>query len=189
MPPQELAQKIKAHAKFLGVFHTGIAKAEKPDGAHLDEWLQCNYHGDMAYMQNCRDMRIDPASLAPGAKSIIVCAMNYYAPFETTSKPDEGCISRYAWGDDYHDVLRARLKALLAFIQEQAPGSNGRVFVDSAPVMEKEWVISSLAAAVSGMCVRANGFVAHRFQDALHRDGAFHYECVRSYFRASPAKS
>ena len=84
-------------------------------------------------------------------------------------------MSRYAWGDDYHDVIRARLKELPALIQELAPGTNGRAFVDSAPVIEKEWATSSLAAAFAGMCVRANGFAANRFQGFLHRNGAFQF--------------
>ena len=141
MNQADLSQKIRQHATSLGFFRTGIARAEKLDSVHLDDWLSRNYHGDMAYMQDRRDMRLDPSTLVPDAKSIIVCAMNYYTPHETTAAADEGRISRYAWGDDYHDVIRARLKELLAFIQQQMPGTNGRVFVDSAPVMEKEWAV------------------------------------------------
>jgi len=141
MLKKELSQKIKLRAASLGFFRAGITKAEPLDGAHLDVWLSRSFHGDMAYMKDRRDMRLDPAKLVTGAKSIIVCAMNYYTPFESATAADEGCISRYAWGDDYHDVIRARLKKLLAAIQELAPGTNGRAFVDSAPVMEKEWAV------------------------------------------------
>jgi epoxyqueuosine reductase len=137
----DLTKSIKHHTTSLNFFRAGIAKAEQLDGAHLDEWLKRGYHGEMAYMKDRRDLRLDVQTLVPGAKSIIVCAMNYYTPFETTAAADEGRISRYAWGDDYHDVIRARLKELLAYIQELAPGTTGRVFVDSAPVMEKEWAV------------------------------------------------
>lgn len=132
---------IKKHAQELGFFRVGIARSERLDPAHLDEWLNRGYHGEMTYMKERRELRLDPSTLVPNAKSIIVCAINYYTPYNTTTEPDEGRISRYAWGDDYHDVLRARLKELLAFIQKESPESNGRVFVDSAPVMEKEWAV------------------------------------------------
>ena len=136
-----ISQNIKDRAHALGFFRTGIAKAERLHGAHLDAWLQRGFHGDMHYLQDRRNMRLDPSTLVANAKSIIVCAMNYYTSFESATAADEGRISRYAWGDDYHDVMRARLKELLAFIQQQAPGANGRAFVDSAPVMEKEWAV------------------------------------------------
>ncbi len=141
MPQNDLTTKIKEQAHQLGFFRIGVAKTERLDPAHLDDWLHRGYHGEMAYMKDRRDLRLDPATLAPHAKSIIVCAMNYYTPFDTTVNPGEGRISRYAWGDDYHDVIRARLKELLAFIQKEQPEANGRVFVDSAPVMEKEWAV------------------------------------------------
>lgn len=136
-----LSKKITAFALSLGFFRAGIARAEKLDGRQLDEWLRRGYHGEMAWMQSRRDLRLDPAALVPGAKSVIVCAMNYYTQTKTTDNPDEGRISRYAWGDDYHEVLRVRLKKLLAFIQREIPQADGRVFVDSAPIMEKAWAV------------------------------------------------
>ena len=100
MPQKEVSQKIKSRAHDLGFFRSGIAKAEPLDGARLDAWLLRTFHGDMAYMKDHRNMRLDQATLVPNATSIIVCAINYYTQFETTSEPDEGRISRYAWGDD-----------------------------------------------------------------------------------------
>ena len=141
MSISELTTQIKRAAQSLGFFRVGIARAESLDPQHLDEWLERDYHGEMAYMKDRRDLRLDPSTLVENAKSIIVCAMNYYTPFETTEQPEEGRISRYAWGDDYHDVIRTRLKSLLAFIQERSPEAQGRVFVDSAPVMEKAWAV------------------------------------------------
>ena len=139
MSLKQLTIDIKTYAQSLGFFRIGIVKAEPLENEHLDEWLNRGYHGEMAYMKDRRDLRLDPSTLVPNAKSVIVCAMNYYTPFETTENPDKGRISRYAWGDDYHDVLRARLKQLLEFIQQKEPQAQGRAFVDSAPVMEKQW--------------------------------------------------
>ncbi len=132
------SEPIKNQARELGFDLVGIAKAEKLDAERLDDWLQRDFHGNMAWMATRRDLRLDLSTLVPDAKSIIVCAVNYYWPEETESDPAHARISRYGWGADYHDIVRARLKQLLAFIQEQQP-CNGRVFVDSAPVMERVW--------------------------------------------------
>lgn len=108
-------------------------------GKNLQEWLANRYHGEMHYMANHQTQRIDPRMLVPGAKSVIVVAMNYYTSQPAVLQEGTGRISRYAWGLDYHDVLRHRMKQLLAQIQLLAPGTAGRVFVDSAPVLEKVW--------------------------------------------------
>ena len=136
-----LVEKIKDFARSLGFFRTGVAPAEKLDGARLDDWLGRGFHGDLAWMPNRRDLRLDPALLLPNARSVIVCAMNYFIEAQGSDDLAVGRISRYAWGDDYHEVLRARLKKLLAFIQQELPQAKGRVFVDSAPVWEKVWAV------------------------------------------------
>ena len=141
MSLSNLSKQIKEKAQSLGFFRTGITKAEPLDATLLDEWLERGYHGEMSYMKDRRDLRLNPSILVPKTKSIIVCAMNYYTPCESSYAPTNGRISRYAWGDDYHDLIRSRLKVLLRFIQQKHPKTNGRVFVDSAPVMEKEWAI------------------------------------------------
>lgn len=133
------SDNIKQKAYELGFSLIGIAKAEKLPADKLDAWLGKKYYGKMEYMPRRRDLRLDPSLLVANAKSIIVTGTNYYTNFQPSRQADVGVISRYAWGDDYHDVVRARLKKLLAFIQEQQPNTNGRVFVDSAPVMEKVW--------------------------------------------------
>lgn len=134
-----LSEKIKRRSSELGFVKTGMAQADTLDPEKLDAWLQRGYHGTMEWMQSRRDLRLDPATLVPNARSVIVCAMNYYTPYENSTSPEKGRISRYAWGDDYHDVLWARLKELLSFIKEHRPEAHGRAFVDSAPVMEKVW--------------------------------------------------
>lgn len=141
MSISKLTARIKETAYSLGFFRVGIAPAESLDGSRLDMWLKRDYHGDMLYMQTHRDIRLDPAKLVAHAKSIIVCAMNYYTPFASAREANQGRFSRYAWGNDYHNVIRPRLQKLLTFIREAHPGVKGRVFVDSAPVLEKEWAV------------------------------------------------
>lgn len=136
-----LSEKIKRRASELGFAKTGIAKSTRLEPEKLDDWLQRGYHGTMEWMQSRRDVRLDPETLVPNARSVIVCAMNYYTPYKNSVSPEKGRVSRYAWGDDYHEVLRSRLKELLSFIRAHHPEANGRVFVDSAPVMEKVWAV------------------------------------------------
>ncbi|NOY61459.1 MAG: tRNA epoxyqueuosine(34) reductase QueG [Calditrichaeota bacterium] len=139
----EISQKIKQFAHDLEFDKTGIAVAEPLDPAPLEEWLRRNEHGKMAYMQNNVEKRLDPRKLVEGAKSVISLAKNYYTPHKHSTEFSVGRISRYAWGDDYHDVLRPRLKEVLAHIQKLVPGCNGRVFVDTAPIMDKQWAVKA----------------------------------------------
>ncbi len=135
------AQEVKAYARSLGFSSVGIARAEPLDGRRLDEWLRRGFHADMEWMRSRRDLRLDPTALVPDARTVIVCALKYFTPFVPTDDPRTGRISRYAWGDDYHRVMRQKLKALLAFIKRALPEVNGRCFVDSAPLMEKVWAV------------------------------------------------
>ncbi|RMH73600.1 MAG: tRNA epoxyqueuosine(34) reductase QueG [Gemmatimonadetes bacterium] len=138
-----LSNQIKAKAKALGFCLVGIAPAEplQSEADQLAEWLARGYHATMHWMERHREKRIDPAKLVPGAQSIIVVAMNYKTDYEPVDDPQVGKISRYACGDDYHEVLRPRLKALLHFIQTLVPAAEGRVFVDTAPMMDKVWAV------------------------------------------------
>ncbi|MDZ7317283.1 MAG: tRNA epoxyqueuosine(34) reductase QueG [candidate division KSB1 bacterium] len=135
-----LSEKIKSFARSLGFCAVGIARAERLDGSSLDEWLRRGYHGEMAWMAVRRELRLDPAALLPNAKSVIVCAMNYFTN-RRPATPTEGCISLYALGDDYHHVLKNLLRRLLDFIRAENPGVSGRICVDSAPIMEKAWAV------------------------------------------------
>jgi len=137
----EISQKIKRFAHDLGFEKVGIARAESLDPAPLEKWLRRNYHCKMAYMQNNIEKRLDPRNLVEGAKSVISVAKNYYTPQKHSTDFAVGRISRYAWGDDYHDVLRPRLKEMLTHIQKLVPSCNGRVFVDTAPIMDKQWAV------------------------------------------------
>lgn len=133
-------QLIKAEAKRLGFLFCGIAKAEflEEEAPRLDEWLRNNYNGKMAYMENYFDKRLDPRLLVDGAKSIISVGLNYFTdkkPLDTTAPK----ISKYAYGTDYHFVIKEKLALLMQFINENIGEVEGRAFVDSAPVLDKVW--------------------------------------------------
>ncbi len=118
----------------------GISKAElmEDEARKLEIWLSKGFHGEMAYMANHFDKRIDPTKLMPGAKSVVSLIYNYY-PGERLRGDEVFKISRYAYGEDYHKVVRRKLKALVSDLKEEIGDFHGRVFVDSAPVMERDW--------------------------------------------------
>lgn len=130
---------IKQAAAALGFSYCGIAKAQMldDDARKLEAWLSKGMHGNMQYMENHFDLRVDPTLLVPGAKSVITLMMNYYPA--ATQQQDAPKISKYAYGSDYHEVIRSKLKELLQLINQQIGEVNGRGFVDSAPVLERSW--------------------------------------------------
>jgi epoxyqueuosine reductase len=134
---------IKLKAQELGFFHCGVSKAEflLEEAPRLEDWLKRNYNGKMSYMENHFDKRLDPTLLVEGAKSVVSLLLNYYPTQE--QNPDAPKISKYAYGEDYHDIIREKLKELFQFIQEEIGEVGGRVFVDSAPVMDKAWAKKS----------------------------------------------
>lgn len=134
---------IKNLAKNLGFDFCGIAKAEylDDDAARLEKWLKNGRHGNMQYMENHFDMRVNPTLLVPGAASVITLLFNYYP--SQTQVPEAPKISKYAYGKDYHEVIRAKLHEFLFEIRSQIGEVNGRGFVDSAPVLERAWALRS----------------------------------------------
>lgn len=134
---------VKSLAFSLGFAECGIAKAERldEDARRLEAWLNKGRHAGMQYMENHFDLRIDPTKLVPGAKSVITLLFNYY-PAET-QKSDAPKIAKYAWGEDYHEVIREKLKLFLFRLHETVGDVNGRGFVDSAPVLERAWAQKS----------------------------------------------
>ena len=134
---------IRQTAARLGFDHCGIAQAVQldEDARRLEQWLQQGMHGNMAYMENHFDLRINPAKLVPGARSVITLLQNYY-PAETQSPGAPG-ISRYAWGRDYHTVIKEKLRNLLQCMREEIGEIDGRGFIDSAPVLERAWAQKS----------------------------------------------
>jgi epoxyqueuosine reductase len=136
-----LTREVKAEAKRLGFDACGISKAERLDkeARRLEDWLLAGRHGSMGWMENHFDKRVDPRELVEGARTVISVLHNYYQPVHHTEGPYAGKVSRYAWGDDYHDVMKERLYALYNWLDGRAGGINGRAFVDSAPVLDKAW--------------------------------------------------
>jgi epoxyqueuosine reductase len=132
---------IKSEARRLGFEACGISRAEYLDDAarRLETWLNQGRHASMSWMERNFDKRVDPRRLVEGARSVISVLCSYYAPVRSESLPADARISRYAWGEDYHHVLKDKLKALFEFIQSHVPEARGRAFVDSAPVMDKVW--------------------------------------------------
>ena len=142
-PLRDLSDQIRHQALVLGFDLVGIvpATALSPERDRLREWLARGYHGQMAWMARDPEQRTDPTKLFPAARSVIVVALNYYTPDKHSATPDTGKVSRYAWGDDYHDVVGNKLRALLSWIQEQAPGATGKVCVDIQPMLDKAWAV------------------------------------------------
>jgi len=119
----------------------GVARAKHLDqeARDLEDWLRRGLHGTMSWMENHFDKRVDPRKLVPGATSVISVLDNYYQPTVPVTDANTGRISRYAWGDDYHTVMKSRLAELFDWLDREAGGISGRIFVDSAPVMDKAW--------------------------------------------------
>ena len=136
----EYAQFIKREAKALGFLSCGIAKAGflEEEAPKLEEWLRQGRHGQMKYMENHFDKRLDPTKLVPGAKSVITLLFNYYSE-EKQQDASAPKISQYAYGEDYHHVIKQKLRQLLERLRDNIGAIEGRVFVDSAPVMDKAW--------------------------------------------------
>jgi epoxyqueuosine reductase len=138
---------IKERALLEGFHKVGIVRAEPlaEEASRLKEWLARGYHGEMSWMARDVEKRLDPREIFPQARSIVVVALNYYTPDQHHPDRHEtsrtGKVSRYAWGDDYHDVLKAKLESLLSWIREQAPDAAGKVCVDIQPIMDKAWAV------------------------------------------------
>lgn len=134
---------IKAEAKRLGFLSCGISKAGflEEEAPRLEAYLKANMNGEMTYMENHFDKRLDPTILVPGSKSVISLLLNYF-PVET-QREDTYKISKYAYGTDYHFVIKDKLKQLMDFISEEIGEVSGRAFVDSAPVLDKAWASKS----------------------------------------------
>jgi len=134
---------VKSTASALGFDFCGIAEAVfmEEDARKLENWLAKGYHGKMSYMERYFDLRVDPRKLVPGAKSVVTLMMNYYPSVEQREGTPK--IARYAYGKDYHEVIREKLNAFLFTLREEIGEINGRGFVDSAPVLERSWAVRS----------------------------------------------
>lgn len=158
------SQLIKSEAKRLGFLSCGISKAAflEEEAPRLEKWLKNNMNGEMGYMENHFDKRLDPTVLVPGSKSVISLLLNYYP--SQTQNPDSYKISKYAYGTDYHFIIKDKLKELMHFISEEIGEVNGRAFVDSAPVLDKAW------AAKSGL-----GWIGKHSNLLTKQSGSFYF--------------
>lgn len=134
---------IKTEAKRLGFLSCGISKVDflEEEAPRLEKWLNNNMHGEMSYMANHFDKRLDPRKLVEGSKSVISLLLNYFP--EKTQREDSYKISKYAYGQDYHHIIKGKLRQLQEFITEEIGEVHGRAFVDSAPVLDKAWAAKS----------------------------------------------
>lgn len=155
---------IKEEAKRLGFISCGVSKAEflEEEAPRLESWLTKNMNGQMSYMENHFDKRLDPTKLVEGSKSVISLLLNYYP--EETQNTDALKISKYAYGQDYHYVIKSKLRELQEFITDNIGEVEGRAFVDSAPVLDKAW------AAKSGL-----GWIGKNSNLITQRVGSFYF--------------
>ena len=146
------SRKLKEHARTTGFEKVGIARAEvlSSERTRLEKWLGLGYHGEMGWMARDPRQRTDPRQIFPEARSVVVVAVNYYTDHQHAASTARGGgrdhggsltgkVSRYAWGDDYHEVVGDKLRALLKWIKEQSPETEGKVCVDIQPTMDKAW--------------------------------------------------
>lgn len=161
---EKYTQLIKAESKRLGFLSCGISKAGflEEEAPRLEAWLNKNHHGQMAYMENHFDKRLNPTLLVEDAKSVISLLLNYYPSEEQNT--DSYKISKYAYGQDYHFVIKEKLKELLDTIQSEIGAVSGRAFVDSAPVLDKAW------AAKSGL-----GWIGKNSNLISQKTGSFYF--------------
>ncbi|MGM8360383.1 tRNA epoxyqueuosine(34) reductase QueG [Flavobacterium sp. ARAG 55.4] len=161
---QKYSQFIKSEAKRLGFLSCGISKAGflEEEAPRLENWLNKNLNGRMSYMENHFDKRLDPTLLVDDAKSVVSLLLNYYPQQEQIQ--DSYKISKYAYGQDYHFVIKEKLKELLFSVQENIGEVSGRVFVDSAPVLDKAW------AAKSGL-----GWIGKNSNLLTQKTGSFYF--------------
>lgn len=142
-PSKGFSDQIRHKARELGFELVGIVPATPlhAEQERLREWLARGYHGDMSWMARDPEKRTDPLKIFPAARSVIAVAINYYTPEQHSSSPETGKVSRYAWGDDYHDVIGNKLRDLLSWIQVHIPTATGKVCVDIQPMMDKAWAV------------------------------------------------
>lgn len=155
---------IKAEAQRLGFLSCGVSKADflENEAPRLEQWLKSGFQGEMSYMENHFDKRLDPRLLVDGAKSVVSLLLNYY-PSQFQNQ-ESYKISKYAYGQDYHFVIKDKLKDLLHFIQDEIGEVSGRAFVDSAPILDKAW------AAKSGL-----GWIGKHSNLLTQKKGSFYF--------------
>ncbi len=140
MTISERTNRLKNHARELGFMDVGISMAQFMDveAIRLEQWLNSSYQGKMSYMERHFDKRVDPRKLVEGAKSVVSLSYNYYSE-SLPLDPEAPQMAKYAYGEDYHHVIKDKLKSLLQVLQTEIGDIHGRCFVDSAPILERDW--------------------------------------------------
>jgi epoxyqueuosine reductase len=138
-----LSEKIKQKALEIGFHKIGIVSADTLtyEGEHLLKWLRLGYHAEMKWMEREPEKRANPKLLFPEAKSVIVVALNYFTSHQHGLDSKKGKVSRYAWGDDYHDVMQSKMRELLDWIKSEIPAAEGKICCDIQPIMDKAWAV------------------------------------------------
>jgi epoxyqueuosine reductase len=138
-------QRIRQKALEIGFDKIGIvcSDALESEGEKYENWLNKGFHGEMKWLEREPEKRINPSLIFPKAKSVIVVALNYFTPHEHEVNSDKGKISRYAWGDDYHDVVGEKLRELLNWIKSEVPEADGKICCDIQPMMDKAWAVKA----------------------------------------------
>lgn len=139
----EISRRIKAQARSEGFELVGLVPAVtlENERGRLQTWLERGYHGNMTWMARDPEVRTNPQRFFPAARSVVVVGKNYFTPSRHVDSPADGKVSRYAWGDDYHDVMGSKLRSLLSWIKAEVPGTEGKVCVDIQPMMDKAWAM------------------------------------------------
>ena len=156
-----LSRRIRERALSLGFDKVGVVRAEPlvRERERLEEWLGRGFQGEMRWMERDPGKRADPRALLADARSVIVVALNYYTPHRHAEDAATGKLSRYSWGDDYHDVVGGKLKELLAWIKGEWPEAEGKVCVDIQPLMDKAWA----ARAGLGWIGKHTNLITHEY--------------------------
>lgn len=149
MNARDVTRSVKEEGLSVGFCKVGVARVESltGEGLRLREWLARGYHGTMDWMARNAERRTDPRTILPGAKSVVVAAMNYYTDVRHVDRPQRGLrpqrgkVSRYAWGDDYHEIVGERLERLKRHVQSLLPDVQVKLYVDTGPVLEKAWAV------------------------------------------------
>lgn len=138
-----LSEKIKQKALEIGFHKIGIVSADTltHESEHLLKWLRLGYHAEMKWMEREPEKRTNPKLLFPEAKSVIVVALNYFTSHQHGLDSKKGKVSRYAWGDDYHDVMQSKMRELLDWIKSEIPAAEGKICCDIQPIMDKAWAV------------------------------------------------
>jgi epoxyqueuosine reductase len=168
--------RLRDRALTLGFSHFGVARATalEQERERFHDWLDASYHAGMRYLERTPERRTDPHLLLDGAQSVIMVALNYFHP--DAHDGNEFRISRYAWGDDYHEIILPKLTALQEYLQESVPGAESKIYIDTGPVMEKAWAVrAGIGWLGKNVCLITRDIGSWVFLGAIITTATFEY--------------